>query len=439
MTVQTPGQRINALQPNRSIVIEKIPSGGSLEASRTRAGNVLFYWRYGEGGRTRRVPIGAYDALAAPKLLKPTTRGYGIAAALEAARELAKRNADTPGGLRAAQERDHVEQQAQAQARERLSRHTLKALCIDYCDWLKSQKKQSEYDARNALTNHVINALPDLAAKPACEVTKADIVAILRRLIEASKDTTARKVRAYLRAAFACALIADSDATLPSAFAGYNVTANPVEATAAIKSETDKNPLPASDLRSYWKALQSVDGEIGAALRLHILTGGQRPAQLVRVKAEEDLTQFTMRLWDPKGQRSAPREHLLPMTAKMRAEIKKLPKKGFILSTNGGVTAMDPTSLWSWAAEVAKTAGIKDFQLKRVRSGIETLLAQARVSKEIRGQLQSHGLGGVQDRSYDAHDYLPEKREALQTLYKLLEKRPARNVAQLPSRKARQL
>jgi hypothetical protein len=35
------------------------------------------------------------------------------------------------------------------------------------------------------------------------------------------------------------------------------------------------------------------------------------------------------------------------------------------------------------------------------------------VSKDIRAQIQSHGLSGVQTRHYDRHDYLNEKREAL--------------------------
>ena len=43
------------------------------------------------------------------------------------------------------------------------------------------------------------------------------------------------------------------------------------------------------------------------------------------------------------------------------------------------------------------------------------------VSKEARGHLQSHGLTGVQAKHYDDYDYLQEKREALQVLYKLLE------------------
>jgi hypothetical protein len=64
---------------------------------------------------------------------------------------------------------------------------------------------------------------------------------------------------------------------------------------------------------------------------------------------------------------------------------------------------------------------IPGFQLKRVRSGVETLLASQGVSREIRGHLQSHGLTGVQYRHYDGHDYLPEKRRALELLFEAIE------------------
>ena len=59
---------------------------------------------------------------------------------------------------------------------------------------------------------------------------------------------------------------------------------------------------------------------------------------------------------------------------------------------------------------------IEGFQLKRIRSGVETLLAAHGVSREIRGHLQSHGLTGVQARHYDGHDYMAEKRRALEIL-----------------------
>ena len=54
--------------------------------------------------------------------------------------------------------------------------------------------------------------------------------------------------------------------------------------------------------------------------------------------------------------------------------------------------------------------------MKRIRSGVETLLAARGVNREVRGHLQSHGLTGVQARHYDGHDYLAQKRQALAVL-----------------------
>jgi hypothetical protein len=65
---------------------------------------------------------------------------------------------------------------------------------------------------------------------------------------------------------------------------------------------------------------------------------------------------------------------------------------------------------------------IEGFKLKRIRSGVETLLAANGISREIRGHLQSHGLTGVQARHYDGHDYMPEKRKALEVLLAELER-----------------
>lgn len=417
----THGQRISDLEIGQSAVLEKVEHGGSLEARRLRSGGVAFYWRYTQGGRTDRLPIGPYDSAAPPKSLTQTPRGYSVQAALQAARKMAEKNAATPGGVRAERARVDAETVARKREQEALQRYTVAALCGEYVAYLEAAGKVSWSDAQNIFANHLLSPFPDLASKPAAELEKREAVAIVRRATEAGKKTTARKLRAYLRAAYACAVRADSDATLPSSFIAFNVQANPVEGTAAIRGRADKNPLAGAEIRRYWKALQQEEGVIGAALRLQILSGAQRVQQLNRVTDADDAGDV-LRLFDRKGNRPEAREHLVPVSKAMRRELAQLPKKGYLLSTDGGATKMHATSLSTWAQEVATRAKIENFQLKRVRSGVETLLAQAGVSKEIRGQLQSHGIGGVQDTHYDAHLYLAEKRKALETLHRLIDR-----------------
>lgn len=41
-------------------------------------------------------------------------------------------------------------------------------------------------------------------------------------------------------------------------------------------------------------------------------------------------------------------------------------------------------------------------------------MAALAVPIDVWAQIQSHGLGGIQARHYDQHDYMPEKRAALE-------------------------
>jgi hypothetical protein len=85
---------------------------------------------------------------------------------------------------------------------------------------------------------------------------------------------------------------------------------------------------------------------------------------------------------------------------------------------NGRGQPIEKSAISDWPERV--NHGIDGFQLKRVRSGVETALSASGISKDIRGELQSHGVGGVQKRHYDAHHYLEEKTHALNVLLGLL-------------------
>jgi len=53
------------------------------------------------------------------------------------------------------------------------------------------------------------------------------------------------------------------------------------------------------------------------------------------------------------------------------------------------------------------------FSMRDLRRTAETHMAALGISSDVRAQIQSHGLGGIQARHYDRHDYMPEKRVAL--------------------------
>jgi hypothetical protein len=63
-------------------------------------------------------------------------------------------------------------------------------------------------------------------------------------------------------------------------------------------------------------------------------------------------------------------------------------------------------------------------------------MASMGISRDLRAQIQSHGLGGVQQRHYDRHDYREEKRKALEAwATRLIEGPPPGNVVPIKRRK----
>lgn len=420
----TPGQIINGLERGKFASLGKVTPAGSLEA-RLLATGAMLYWRFTIGGKTEREVIGIYDPAAPPKSFKPTERGYSFAAAMREAERRAMEHHQhrDEGGRPALVAAQKAAKHAASEATRLAAAHTLSNLLDAYCDHLKAISRRSHLDARSIFRLHIKEAWPKIAAMPAKDVSGEQVADMMRTLIEAGKGRTANKLRSYARAAYQTAKAAKSKPSIPVAFKDYGITANPVADTEPDESQNkpDKNPMSVAELRTYWHAIKAMPGFRGALLRVHLLTGGQRIEQLANLLTANTGPDFIL-LHDGKGRPGRPpRPHTVPLTreaAKALSECK--PSGVFALSTDGGETHVAATSLSQWAVEAAGDA-IADFQAKRIRSGVETLLASARVSQDIRGRLQSHGIAGVQARHYDGHDYMTEKRKALATLHKLME------------------
>jgi hypothetical protein len=135
--------------------------------------------------------------------LQPTTRNYGIAAALEKCRELAAWHIEraAAGGWRSVKtEQQRVLQERREVAAEQ-SQQTLCKLLDTYVAHLKAQGRRSHVDSRQILDHHVVEAWPKVADASAVELTPDQVLDMLRSLIEADKGRTANELRSYLRAA----------------------------------------------------------------------------------------------------------------------------------------------------------------------------------------------------------------------------------------------
>ncbi len=429
MATKTSGKSINELLPGQFLKMGKVIPSGSLEVRKLASGAVTCYWRVTINGKTAREVIGIYDPSAPPKSLKPTGKGFSIMAAMRAAEALAAQhhaNLANGGfaGFKAAEQEAKVKAKA---AKLEAAQFTLEALLNDYCDHLAALGRVAHKDARSIFKLHVLEAWPKIAALPASEVTGEQIADMMRRVIEQGKARTSNKLRSYIRAAYQTAKAARSKPSIPVKFKSYNVTHNPAADTEPDESanKADKRPLTTEELRSYWQAIKLLPGFRGAVLRLHLLTGGQRIEQLVNLRTE-NVTADSIMLFDGKGRPGkAPRPHTVPLIPQAAAALLECEPQGtYALSTDKGVTHLAATTLSAWAVDATTLA---DFQAKRIRSGVETILARARISSDDRGRLQSHGISGVQNRHYDGHDYMDEKRQALETLFRLLDATESRS------------
>lgn len=438
MAGKTGGQVIRELEVSKFANLGRVDPSGTLEARKLSTGAVMFYWRVTIGSKTTRAVVGPYNPEESPKSLKPSPLGYSIKAAQRAAEILATRHhahrAD--GGYPALAAAEAAAKVAVQATKAEADKHTLANLLNDYCNHLEALGRVAFKDARSIFKLHVIEAWPKVVALPANEVTGEQIADMMRRVLELGKGRTANKLRSYVRAAYQTARAARSKASIPLHFKAYNVLANPAADTEPDESQNkaDKNPLTADQLRAYWNAIKTAPGFRGAVLRLHLLTGGQRIEQLVNLLSS-NVTGDSILLFDGKGRPGKPpRPNTVPLIpAAVSALLDCEPQGFFALSTDGGKTHLGAVTLSAWAVEAA--SDISDFKAKRIRSGVETFLASVGISSEIRGRLQSHGIAGVQARHYDGHDYLNEKRRALEILFKRLEAKESGKVIKLRAAK----
>ncbi len=319
---------------------------------------------------------------------------------------------------------------AARQAAKEAESYTLAALLDAYVAHLRAKDKaKSARDAASAFKRH----LPaSVQGKPAKDVTARELAAVIRVVHEAGKARMAGVLRSYLSAAFNAARHAEFDTALPAVLIGFNVTANPAEVLKPIPVGRRDRVLTLAELREYRASLG--DDPADCALRLALLAGGQRMAQVVRATVR-DWDGTTLRLIDPKGRRTTPREHLLPL-APLGAElvehlVARARRRGVPWLLSSGKGPMDAQTPGKRAAEICARMGGEPFDLRDVRRTAETMLIGLGISRDTRAQLLSHGISGVQAAHYDRYSYFEEKRAALLAWEKHLTAAAATNVVRM--------
>ena len=396
-------------------------------------GTGAFYFRYSVDGKKRSVALGKYAS---------ANEVDGVQ--LEEARDLADEKSRlyrSHIGDGPTLERDLFRGFAPTRpARLSESTSSLRKLCEVYVAHLRSHKKESPYMVENEFKNHVLTTR--WADAPARSVTAEDITDILRPMVQQEKYTTAGHVRSSLRAAFKLAKDAGIDANASGDFKHFGIKDNPVVDTAVVKNP---RPLPNRNLNPlelgfFWNELNAPEIRNKTAVRLiklSVLLGGQRCRQLLRCTlADVDFYEETVDLFDIKGRRPAPRFHQLPMTASIKSEVEWLIRNSRLLGSTflfpGGFRPrrdgpMCCSTVSTTTRAVSDTLLLNGrfkspFRYADLRRTLESRMIDIGVPTEVRGQILSHGLGGIQEQRYVRHNYMKAKRAALEDLYAYLER-----------------
>ena len=317
-----------------------------------------------------------------------------------------------------AERAEHKEARAAIRAGEATKgTYTLRALLNAYVVHLGARGKgKAAATAASAFRVHLTDKHPDLADTPAKDVTSMDLAAVVRAVHQSGKERMAGMLRSYLSAAYAAAARAPYDVALPHGLIGFGVVANPVAVLPTVPVNAGHRTLSADELRAYMLAL--TDALPDRALRLCLLAGGQRMAQVLRATlADWTPDTCTLRLFDGKGKRRTPREHLLPLGPKAAALVDELAARARsrgdnqLFASNG--RSMAESTPGKRAREISASLGGEPFDLRDIRRTCETLLAGMGVSRDTRAQLLSHGISGVQATHYDRYSYFDEKHAAL--------------------------
>ena len=416
---------IRALKPGEWATDTSARGAPTLQVRKLADGSVSSYLRYTKSDRKQdRIPLGIGLTLAEARREVDTTwrRAESLRPKYP---DLSLRN-DLKGMLLAETEAQAALARKEAEAKAEQSEATFDRLLSAYIEDLKRRNTIRWREVETSFERNIRLSWPRLLEKPAANITMQDLLGIIRSIVESGRLREAGKVRSYLRAAFSAAINAAQSADATRSLAQLHLTTNPARDLATIKgaNQTRERALSLAELRAYWKRISHCP-----LLQFHLLTGGQRIDQLRRLTVEDlDIDTQTVIFRDPKGRREQPRIHAIPVLPQAQTALDAMSGGAFgpyLWTLTAGKYAASYT-----AAKDELTKVIKDmteagelsapFTLGDMRRTVETRLAAAGISSDIRAQLQSHGLGGVQQRHYDRHSYHDEKRAALEKLFALL-------------------
>lgn len=283
--------------------------------------------------------------------------------------------------------------------------------------WLEHQQANDRRRLSDVERMIRVNLPPAILAMPAKEVTSEHIRAALAAVHHRGARVMANRLRARLHALFQYGLKADHDPRRLSDPVLFGITVNPVSAIprdAGAESARDR-VLAWDEIRAVWHS-DDLGWLARQGVRL-LLTTGQRVNEVCQAAwAEFDMQAAVWTL--PAARSKNHFAHMIPLSPlalELLSELREVYPGDWLFPARNapgaarcwGNTALAHAVL-RWQAGV-----IAAWRPQDLRRTVKTHAVAAGIGRDILDKVQNHARQDVASRHYDRHDYLTEKRAAL--------------------------
>jgi integrase len=409
---------------------------GKLGLQVTPKGSKKFVFRYFKDGKAKFIQLGKFPDYSLEEA-KKQSKAYGVivSAGKDPKEEIAK---------------DKAEQDFKA--KQDAKKGSIEQLFTSYANNMEKDGKRTFKAVLSALEKETYPYLSkETKAK---DVTSDDIFNIIAGIISRGAATQSNRVRSFLMAAFQYGLQHDFDpAKAIKPVKGiepaikFGLTSNPVSSIPKQKSAENvgEHFLTKQEVKQLLHDLTTeytrfkMGNNIRNAIQLTFHTGGQRPYELIASKWESiDWDDKTLLVTPNISKNKKP--HLIPLTDSAILILKdqklSVGDSEYIFPHRFDPTKHIRTDSISQAiARYRDTTNIRPFIPRDIRRTCKTLMGALGVSKSIRDILQNHALQDVSSKHYDKHNYLAEKRIALESWESFLQETPVNNVVALRGNK----
>ncbi|MDP8993804.1 MAG: site-specific integrase [Pseudomonadota bacterium] len=241
-----------------------------------------------------------------------------------------------------------------------------------------------------------------LFERPIDSITKTDVIDILDGIMARGKPQAAINQLRNLKMLFNW--LCDRDVMEVSPCDRVRRPARPVERDRVLDD---------SEVAAVWRATFHLDAPYGEMYRMFLLTG-QRRTEVATLEWSE----VKGDLWViPRQKVKKDRAHAVPLSRTAGAILDELRERPmfaggtFAFSTTGGLSPS--SNFCKVKREIDRLSGVTDWVIHDIRRTVRSKLAELGVPREVARKVLNHEDGKV-DRIYNRHEYLAEKREALE-------------------------